>query len=79
MSLYLSYTQYTSHTQDEADDFSYMIPERHHTYDTIRTNITNNTIAQYAIKHFLFTVVNYTKNDKTFKTLLEDFANIKPR
>lgn len=78
MLIYLSYTQYTSYTQDDADDFNYMAP-KHNTYDTIRSNITNNTIAQYAIRHFLFTVVNYTKNDKTFKTLLEDFANIKPR
>ncbi|XP_050455773.1 aminopeptidase N-like isoform X2 [Cataglyphis hispanica] len=70
----------TSYTKDDAVELDYKAPQ-YNTYDN-KSSVSlvsyNRIITQYALRHFVFTIANNTRNSKTFKNLLVDFENITP-
>ncbi|KAL6439072.1 hypothetical protein ACFW04_003811 [Cataglyphis niger] len=69
----------TSYTKDDAVELDYKAPQ-YNIYNKSSISLVsyNRIITQYALRHFVFTIANNTRNSKTFKNLLNDFENITP-
>lgn len=71
----------TSYTRDDAIELHYKAPQYiiYNNKSSISLVSYNRIITQYALRHFVFTIANNTRNNETFKKLLNDFENITPR
>ncbi|XP_029659333.1 membrane alanyl aminopeptidase-like isoform X2 [Formica exsecta] len=71
----------TYYTRDDAIELNYKTPQYniYNNKSSISLVSYNRIITQYALRHFVFTIANNTRNNETFKKLLNDFENITPR
>ncbi|KAL6420166.1 hypothetical protein ACFW04_014097 [Cataglyphis niger] len=69
----------TSYTKDDAVELDYKFPQYNIFDNKSSIEAYNRIIIQYALRHFVFTIADSTKQLQTFRNLLYDFEDIIPK